>query len=558
MIVSRRCRMLAVAVCLAVPALAGAQTTASHENGIYDVRDYGAKGDGKTLDTSAIQAAIDACTAAGGGTVLLHGGDFLSGTIELKSNVTLRLSPSGRLLGSTQRTDYLNPDAMLKRGVGAGNGNIVLLFAANARNVTIEGRGSINGQGAAFYTGTGDGTAPRGSKSGGKPMGTADATPPNRDRPHLMVFYKCENLKIRDVFLTASAYHCVRILQCSRVDLDGVRIYNRVNKNNDGFHFNDCRYVRVSNCEVICQDDACALFGGNQFVTVTNSTFSTRWSVFRFGGGAAKNIAVSNVLIYDTYGSPIKIGAGGGSRIENLSFSNIVMENVTGPISVGFSPGRGGEGAAGSFVRNLSFDNIQATVVPLPLQHADLAFEPGIYDGEQDSTLTFNAFGSTFIENVSLSNVHITYAGGGTAAQAAKRKIPEVASEYFQVWGEAPYGPPAYGMYARNVRGLRMQNVRLDYEKDDLRPAVIFDNVQDAAVANLSVKGHPQAATALRLVNSKDVYLDAPRLLTPAPVFLEVEGASSANITLDGGDISRAGKALSTGDGVAADVVRVR
>jgi hypothetical protein len=372
------------------------------------------------------------------------------------------------------------------------------------------------------------------------------------------VFERCENLLVRDVYLTRSGYHCMRILRCKYVRLDGINIYNRVNLNNDGFHFNDCRYVRISNCEVICQDDACALFGGNQYVTVTNSTFSTRWSVFRFGGGAAKNIAISNVLIYDSYGSPIKIGAGGGSRIENLSFSNIVMENVTGPISVGFSPGRGGEGAAGSFVRNLAFDNIRATVVPLPLQHADLAFEPGIYDGEQNSTLTLNAFGSAFIENVSLSNIHITYAGGGTAEQAAKRKIPDVASEYFQVWGEAPYGPPAYGMYARNVRGLRMQNVRLDYEKDDLRPAVIFENVQDAAIASLSVEGNPGAPSALRLVNSKDVYLDAPRLLAPAPVFLEVEGAATTNITLDGGDLLKAGKALAARDGASEDMVKVR
>src|SRR5687767_12712012 len=79
---------------------------------IYDVRDHGGKGDGKTLDTAAIQAAIDACTQAGGGVVLLHGGDFLSGTVQLKDNVTFRISASARLLGSTKREDYLNKDEM--------------------------------------------------------------------------------------------------------------------------------------------------------------------------------------------------------------------------------------------------------------------------------------------------------------------------------------------------------------------------------------------------------------------------------------------------------------
>ena len=139
-----------------------------------------------------------------------------------------------------------------------------------------------------------------------------------------------------DTFFTASAYHCFRILGCKQVYIDGVRIYNRVNRNNDGFHFNNSEYVHVINCDVQCQDDACALFGSNKFVTITNCSFSTRWSIFRFGGGASQNIAITNCLIYETYGCPIKISAGRAS-IENFTFSNIIMRNVTGPIGIGFS-----------------------------------------------------------------------------------------------------------------------------------------------------------------------------------------------------------------------------
>ena len=119
--------------------------------------------------------------------------------------------------------------------------------------------------------------------------------------------------------------------------------------------------MQVSNCEIRCQDDACALFGSNKFVTVNNCAFSTRWSVFRFGSGEAQNITVSNCLIYETYGCPIKISSGRGARIENLSFSNIVMKNVTGPIGIGFAYGPQGEsnrqsaGGQPPFVRNISF-----------------------------------------------------------------------------------------------------------------------------------------------------------------------------------------------------------
>src|SRR5581483_11964588 len=112
-------------------------------------------------------------------------------------------------------------------------------------------------------------------------------------------------------------------------------IYNRVNHNADGFHFISAQHVHISNCTILCQDDACALFGSCKFVTVTNCYFSTRWSVFRFGGGEAENITVSNCLFQHVYGCPIKMQCGTGSRFENMSFSNLVMVDVTGPISIG-------------------------------------------------------------------------------------------------------------------------------------------------------------------------------------------------------------------------------
>jgi hypothetical protein len=514
---------------------------------IYNIRDFGAKGDGTSTDTAAVQAAIDACHGDKGGTVLVPAGDFVVGTIELKSNVTLHLAIQGRLLGSTQRRDYQEG-----KGVPSGNGNIVMLFAANAANVTIEGRGTIDGNGGTFYTGKGDGTGPGGQVGG------------NVDRPHLAIFYKCTNLVVRDAFFTRSAYHCFRILQCQYVNIQGVRIYNRINKNNDGFHFNNSQHVHVSNCDVACQDDACALFGSNQFVTITNCTFSTRWSVFRFGGGEAQNIAVSNCLIYDTYGCPIKISAG-RAQIENLTFSNIIMRNVTGPIGIGFGrKGNGGnttqreENAPQSFVRNIVFNGIRATVVPRPVNHPDIPFEVSVYDGEVNSCITLNGMGDAYLENISFTDVHVTYAGGGTAEQAAKRDIPQITSEYFGVWGTAPYGPPAYGMYARNVKGLTLHNVRFGYEKADLRPAVVFDNVHDASVTALSVQGNPEAESVLRFAGSKDILLSATRVLAPAKVFLQLEGAATEGITIDGGDLRKASKVLAVEKGAKENAAIVR
>src|SRR6266850_2462226 len=508
---------------------------------VYNVREFGAKGDGSTLDTAAVQAAIDASNRDKGGTVLVPAGDFVVGTLELKSNVTLHLAAQGRLLGSSNIEHY-----KAGNGIPPGNGNVVLISAANAENITIEGPGTIDGNGSKFFTGKGDMTGPGQNSAQGY-----------FQRPHLLIFHRCRNLVIRDVFLTASAYHCTRILQCQRVHLDGVRIHNRVNLNNDGFHINSSEYVHVVNCDVTCQDDACALFGSNRFVTVTNCTFSTRWSVFRFGGGEAENITVSNCVIYDTYGCPIKMRCGARNRLENITFSNLIMKNVTGPISIGLdsttrSTTAGNKQAMKGIVRNIAFNGIRATVVAEGRQHEDLRWPQKFRPGETRSCIVLNGVGSDFLEGISFQDVHVTYEGGGSRAEATA-EVPKLAGEYFEIGT-----PPAYGIYARNVRGLTLNNVRLEVTKPDLRPAVIFDHVVDAAVNGLSAQGTLGAESLLRFNDTREVLLTASRVLTPAAVFLKLEGVANDGITIDGGVLSKASKPLAFSRGATERAVKLR
>jgi hypothetical protein len=507
---------------------------------VYDVRDFGAKGDGSTIDTAAVQAAIDACSRNKGGTVFIPAGNFVIGTVELKSNITLHLSPSGRLLGSGNPEHY-----SAGKGVPPGNGNIVLLYAADAGNITIEGQGTIDGQGQKFYTGKGDNTGP-----------SQNAAQGYKDRPHLLIFYRCRNLVVRDVFLTRSAYHCMRVLECRYVRLDGVRIHNRVNLNNDGFHLNSNEYVSIVNCNVACQDDACALFGSNRFVTITNCTFSTRWSIFRFGGGSAENIAISNCVIYETYGCPIKIRISAGSRIENVSFANLIMDKVTGPISVGLDsnyhrPAGAQNPRPNGVVRNLTFSGIRATVVAVGGQFADMPFKNNFRPGETRSCIVLNGVRDEYLEGIALSDIHVQYEGGGTAEEA-HREIPEMAGEYFEIGT-----PPAYGLYARNVRGLNLRNVRFEAASPDLRPAVVFDHVEDAAIDGLSAQGNPDADALVRLAATRDALFTASRVLTPCAAFLRVEGESSEGITVDGGDLSKAKAAVTFAGGAGKPAVRI-
>jgi len=473
----------------------GTSATADRNLGarVYNVRDFGAKGDGATLDTAALQAAIDACHKDQGGTVLVPAGVFVIGTVEMKSNVTLHIAAQGKLLGSADGKQYRAASAIPLSGHHTmGDGNVAVIFAANAENIAIEGQGTIDGQGAQFRPPTRGAIPPAGVTG-------------NR-RPHHLLFYQCRNLTVRDIFLTACAYHSIRVCVCSHVKLEGIRIHNRVNHNNDGFHFVSSEHVHVSNCDVLCQDDACALFGSCKFVTVMNCSFSTRWSVFRFGGGEAENITVSNCLIYSTFGCPIKMRCASGSRYENMSFSNLVMTDVTGPISIGLGPEPGRAGARGGtqpqppgIVRNISFSGIKATVAK-PVSAPDVPFISAFNPGEMFSCIILNGMGEGFLQNISFNDVHVTFPGGGTAEHAAVRDVPQIAGEYYQIGV-----PPAYGLFARNVRGLTLNNVRFEVKTSDLRPAVVFDHVEDAAVSGLSAQGEQNAASVLRFSRARDV-----------------------------------------------------
>jgi len=512
---------------------------------VYNVRKYGAKGDGKTVDTAAVQAAIDACHGDGGGTVLVPAGTFVIGTVELKSYVTLRIAAAGKLLGSAEGKQYHAVDAVpLSGDTTLKDGNWALLFAVNAKKITIEGPGTIDGQGARFYSPV-RGTPP--------PSGLGDSR-----RPYHVLVYRCEDLSIRNITLLDSAYHSIRVIQSRRLHMDSIYIHNRVNINNDGFHFISAEYVTVSNCILKCQDDACALFGSCKYVTVTNCSFSTRWSVFRFGGGSAENISVSNCVLYEVDGCPIKFQGDPGSRFENMSFSNLILKDVTGPISISV----GGRlpppnDTIPVVVRNISFSNIHGTVTSNPPPLSESTFTGGRemsrYKGEEKACIVLNGINQSILENISFDDIHLTFEGGGTAEEAARRDLPEVFGEYFEL-GTLP----AYGLYVRNARGVTLQNVRFRVSKTDLRPAVIMDHAEDVAFNGLSVDGNKEAESVLRFIDCKEILLTAARVLTPSSTFLQLEGAATEGIIVEGGDLSKAASPVALKHGATEKALKLR
>lgn len=437
----------------------------------FNILDYGAVGDGLTLNTAAIQAAIDACAADDGGTVLVPAGRFLTGMLRLKSNVRLHLAQTAVLLGSTNLDDYATDIA----GCGFDCEEIdkVLIYAEGVENVKIDGRGRIDGQGGSFPLRNPDGSV--------------------GERPMLTRFVDSRHIVFEDVSLGNAGAWCSHFLRCSDVRVTGVNIHNRVNHNNDGIDLMSTENVRISDCSIICEDDAICFQPMSEShhvkdIVITNCIMSTRWAAIRSGcalGGIA-NVTVSNCVIYDTYGCGIKLQMNGNAVMEDMTFSNIVMKNVSAPIGLHFGSHqfnnlRRDESKPWGALRNIMFSNIRANVLDEASLRAGL---PSLYEGtgvptfcegEQKNGITIHGIAGHPVENISLSDISVTFPGGGTAEDAANLNSPEhedAYPEYF-AWGVLP----AYGLYARHARGITLNNVRFELESPDARPAVVLDDV---------------------------------------------------------------------------------
>src|SRR5262249_52684610 len=259
----------------------------------------------------------------------------------------------------------------------------------------------------------------------------------------------------------------------------------------------------------------------------------------------------------ETYGCPIKMRCGARSRFENISFANLIMKNVTGPISIGLdsTPRNGAQNSSQpvkGVVRNIAFNGIRATVVAEGKQHSDLPWPQKFRPGEARSCIVVNGVGEEVLENISFQDVHVSYEGGGTADEAA-RVVPQLAGEYFEIGT-----PPAYAIYARNVRGLTLNNVRFELAKPDFRPACVFDNVADATVNGLTAHGSQQAESLLSFTRTRDVLLTASGVLSPVSNFLKLSGNANSGIIIDGGDLAKVTKPVIFSNGASLKAVRLR
>ncbi|MBN1419599.1 MAG: beta-galactosidase [Planctomycetes bacterium] len=421
--------------------------------GIRSVRDFGARGDGTERDTKAIQAAID----AGPGTVVFPAGTYLSGTIRLRSGVTLALETGATLLGSADPADY--PEAIpARRSYTDTYVRQALLFADGARGIAIEGHGTIDGQ-------------------GGSP---AFRRKPYRQRPYVIRFADCEDVRVEGVTLRNSPMWMQHYLACENVRIRGIRVFNHVNANNDMLDIDGCRNVVISDCIGDSSDDAITLKSTCERpcenVTISNCAVFSECNGIKFGtesNGGFRNIAVTNCAVglqRDKPGfSGQRKGLAGialmivdGGTMEQVTISNIAIRDMRVPIFLRLGnrarPFEDGMEKPGiGMVRNILISNVVATAVePIGCSITGLPGHP--------------------IEDVSLSDIRLTFPGGVKAEEIPK-EVPERPEAYPE---STMFGKilPAYGFYCRHVRGLTFRNVEVATAAPDARPAFVFDDVE--------------------------------------------------------------------------------
>ena len=521
-------------------------------------------GDGTTLNTAAFNATIDRLAAAGGGTLTVPAGRYLTGTIYLKSGVTLHLDNGAVIVGSTNLADYpRNPPPFPAENLLYGRYAVVC--ALQQHDVAITGEGKIFGQGS----------DPNFSKKILQERGLAQQDA-YLNRPYGLYFHACRRVQVRNITLQNLAYRTQLYLACDDVVVDGVTVDSRKDDcNNDGLDLDGSRDVRIANCDVAAGDDGITLkssWAACENVTINNCVIHALCNGIKFGAasrGGYKNVSISNCAIYETGVAGIAMEVVDGGVLDGVTVSNLTMSDVSTPIFIrlgnrGEKWIEGQSPAAPGVLRNVTISNVTAAVFAR--------------DGTMAASIT--GLPEHPVENITLSQIIITLQPGHgkvpldnfqlTRLNAARIRIerefgnditrltvqdvPERPADYPEY---SMFGPlPAYGFFCRHVKGLTLDRIDLAPETMEHRSAVVLHDVQGVTVAGWRSPATPQSNPVFLFRDVTDALLTGCVAQGGTRAFLRVEGDSD-HITLLGSDLSRAASAISLEDGLSKRHIRV-
>jgi polygalacturonase len=472
------------ALCLLGWILAGGGNNArasTETNGSFNVKNFGATGDGKTLDTDAINQAIIAAHAAGGGTVWFPAGTYLSASIRLKSNLTLQLEPGSVIEAVSETVAPYDPresgTSTRYQDSGHSYWHDALIWGDRIENVSIVGPGLIHGKGL---------------HNGLYGKNIYRDTPPGSGNKAISLV-NCRNVILRDFSILHGGWFGILATGVDNLTIDNLKI----DTNRDGMDIDCCHNVRISNCSVnspwddgICLKSSyalgyaratenvtinnCYVTGGLIEGTLLDGTFqrAPAGSVERTGriklgtesNGGFKNIAIANCIFNDSRGLAIESVDGG--NIEDVTISNLTLRAVdNSPIFIRLgSRLRGPDHPPVGVIRRINISNVVVSGARRSLGSI-ISGIPGHY-----------------IEDVRISNIHILQDGGGTAKDS-ERQPPEKEAGYPE---PGMFGTmPSYGFYIRHAKNIDFSDATVRTAKADLRPAFVLEDVAGANFQNV-------------------------------------------------------------------------
>ena len=466
---------------------------AQTKNNYYNVKDFGAKGDGINMDGNAINKAIDEAAHAGGGTVYFPTGNYLSGSIHLKSNICLYIGQGATLIASTDSTQFDKPEKSINdiyQDFGHSHFHNSFIWGENLHDISIIGAGKIWGKGLV-----------RNGKKGDEN--------PNKSISLLM----CRNVIIRDISILHGGWFAILATGVDNLTIDNLK----VDTNRDGFDIDCCKNVKVSNCFVnspfddgICLKSSFALgyARSTENVTITNCQVSgylegslldgtflrndpknpSPVGRIKFGtesNGGFKNITITNCVFDDCRG--LALETVDGAQLENITISNITMRDIgNAPIFIRLGARmRGPDSILIGECRRIIINNIIAYNV----------------DGKQGAIIS--GLPGHYIQDIQLSNIRIYYKGG-ESKDAVNRTVPEFEKNYPEPdnWKTMP----SYGFYFRHVKDLKMHDVQVSYLKNDFRPPFILDDVKGAILYDIQAQKN-SGVSSFNLKNVEGIHI---------------------------------------------------
>jgi polygalacturonase len=446
----------------------------------YPVSLFGINSDGTTLNTRSIQFAIDYIHDQGGGRLVFDVGRFLTGSIHLKSDVTLHLLEGAVLLGVLNPFDYDR------------NGFTALILSDNQQNIGITGKGVIDGQGRQVA----NNVAALVHQGLIKDLFRNDR-PEVEIRPMIIYFRSCRDVLIKGMTIRNAAAWVQTYDQCKNLRIDSVTVDSRAFWNNDGIDLVDCDTVTVASAYIDAADDGICLKSHDpnkvcQNILIRNCTIRSSASAVKFGTaslGGFRNVRLISNKVFNTYRSAIALEAVDGGFIENVEVDTLQVLNTGNAIFL-----RIGERVNGKKGRMQDI-RIKNVSIEIAANKADSGYE---YEGPIEDmprnispAIIIAGLPGALISNVALNHVDIKHPGAGNAMFAKVMlneldSIPEKSAAYpeYSMFRELP----AWAAFIRHASDIQFNNVRLLCAKKDYRTAVVLDDVHDSEFRSITVK----------------------------------------------------------------------